>query len=180
MDGDLREQGYIRFYQVTGKKTITLGRICSLRWLPSLSRDELEEGSRKGSLKYTSPLIRDELYFRLPFLKPSSSSSRERLGNKVIRIPECGEFLLLELDILGFGIRNSAQGIRNPFNDWTPESRSTQSFTWCSPGNFSQGDHRVHTKNCNHFLRTFQGPPTRNLISLIVQKCTFPVHSNRT
>ena len=30
------------------------------------------------------------------------------------------------------------------------------------------------------FLRTFQGPPTRNLISQFVQKCTFPVHSNTT
>ena len=36
----------------------------------------------------------------------------------------------------------------------------------------------VHTKNCNHFSRTFQGPLTRNIISQTVQKCTFPVHSN--
>ena len=26
----------------------------------------------------------------------------------------------------------------------------------------------------------FQGPPNRNVISHIVQKCTFPIHSNRT
>ena len=26
----------------------------------------------------------------------------------------------------------------------------------------------------------FQGPPTRNIISQIVQKCTFPVYSNKT
>ena len=40
---------------------------------------------------------------------------------------------------------------------------------------------RVHTKNCNHFSRTFQGPPTRNIISqIIVQKCTLPVYSNKT
>ena len=26
----------------------------------------------------------------------------------------------------------------------------------------------------------FQGPPTRNVILQTVQKCTFPVHSNRT
>ena len=37
----------------------------------------------------------------------------------------------------------------------------------------------VHTKNCNHFSRTFQGPPARNTISQIVQKCTFPVYSNK-
>ena len=33
------------------------------------------------------------------------------------------------------------------------------------------------------FSRTtldFQGPPTRNIISQIVQKCTFPVYSNKT
>ena len=37
------------------------------------------------------------------------------------------------------------------------------------------------TKNCNHFSRTldFQGPPTRNIISQIVQKCIFPVYSNK-
>ena len=40
---------------------------------------------------------------------------------------------------------------------------------------------RVHTKNCNHFSRTFQGQPTRNIISqIIVQKCTLPVYSNKT
>ena len=35
----------------------------------------------------------------------------------------------------------------------------------------------------NDFPKTtfdFQGPPTRNVISQTVQKCTFPVHSNRT
>ena len=40
----------------------------------------------------------------------------------------------------------------------------------------SPNGYRVHTKNCNHFQRTFQGPPTRNIISQIVQKCSFPVH----
>ena len=58
MDGDLREQGYIQFYQVTGKKTLTLGRKCSFSWLPSLSHDELGEGLRKGSLKYNSPHVK--------------------------------------------------------------------------------------------------------------------------
>ena len=33
----------------------------------------------------------------------------------------------------------------------------------------------VDTKNCNHFSRTFQGPPTKTIISQqILQKCTFP------
>ena len=32
------------------------------------------------------------------------------------------KFLLLKSGILGFGIRNTAQGIRNPTNNWNPES----------------------------------------------------------
>ena len=48
---------------------------------------------------------------------------------------------------------------------------------------------RVHTRNCNHFLRTCQawGSFKKHIqfsrttyVSHIVQKCTFPVHSNRT
>ena len=34
-----------------------------------------------------------------------------------------GKFLLAESRILGFQIRNSAQGIRNLQNDWNPESK---------------------------------------------------------
>ena len=40
---------------------------------------------------------------------------------KGIRNPESGKFLLVESGILGFGIRNTAQGIRNPTNVWNPE-----------------------------------------------------------
>ena len=39
--------------------------------------------------------------------------------------------------------------------------------------------YRVHTKHFNDFSRTFQGPPTRNIISQNVQKCRFPVYSNK-
>ena len=42
---------------------------------------------------------------------------------KGIRIPECKKFLLVESGILGFGIWNTAQGIRNPISidkDWNP------------------------------------------------------------
>ena len=45
-----------------------------------------------------------------------------------------GNFLLVESEILGFGIRNTAQGIRNPTNDWNPESKfhwqKLESSTW--------------------------------------------------
>ena len=42
---------------------------------------------------------------------------------KGIRVPESEEFLLVECGILGFGIWNTAQGIRNPTNDWNPVSK---------------------------------------------------------
>ena len=32
----------------------------------------------------------------------------------------------MESEILGFGLRNTAQGIQNPTNDWNPESK----FHW--------------------------------------------------
>ena len=51
---------------------------------------------------------------------------------KEIQIPESGKFLLVESGIweisriVCFVIRNTAQGIRNPSNDWNPESK----FHW--------------------------------------------------
>ena len=46
---------------------------------------------------------------------------------KRIGISEFGKFLLVESGFLGHGVRNIAQGIRNPFNDWTnPQSK----FHW--------------------------------------------------
>ena len=51
-----------------------------------------------------------------------------------IRIPESKKFLLVESGILGFRIRNTAQGIRNPTNNWNPESKfhwqRLESSTW--------------------------------------------------
>ena len=51
-----------------------------------------------------------------------------------IRIPESKKFLLVESGILGFWIRNTAQGIRNPTNNWNPESKfhwqRLESSTW--------------------------------------------------
>ena len=42
---------------------------------------------------------------------------------KGIRIPESRKFLLVESGIMGFGIQNTAQGIRNPTYVWNPESK---------------------------------------------------------
>ena len=36
---------------------------------------------------------------------------------------ESGKYLLVESGILGLGIRSTAQGIRNPTDDWNPESK---------------------------------------------------------
>ena len=43
--------------------------------------------------------------------------------SKGIRISESGKILFVESGILGFGIRNPTQGIRNPINYWNPESK---------------------------------------------------------
>ena len=47
----------------------------------------------------------------------------------------------------------------------------------------SQGSYKKLQPFFKDFSRTtldFQGQPTRNIISQIVQKCTFPVYSNKT
>ena len=53
----------------------------------------------------------------------------ERFSNKNrkgIGIAESGKFLLVESGILGFGIRNTAQGTWNHTNDWNSKSK----FHW--------------------------------------------------
>ena len=51
-----------------------------------------------------------------------------------IRIPESEKVLLMESWIVGFGIRNTVQGIRNPTKDWNPEfkfyGQILESSTW--------------------------------------------------
>ena len=44
---------------------------------------------------------------------------------KEIWIPESGKSLPVESGILSYGIWNTAQRIRNPTNDWSPESKSS-------------------------------------------------------
>ena len=56
--------------------------------------------------------------------------------------------------------------------------------SWFAQGlNQCQGSYKKLQPFFKHFSRTtlnFQGPPSRNIISQIVQKCTFPVYSNKT
>ena len=55
---------------------------------------------------------------------------------------------------------------------------------WSAQGlNQCQGSYKKLQPFFKDFSRTtldFQGPPTRNIILQIVQKCTFPVYSNKT
>ena len=54
------------------------------------------------------------------------NSVMERFSNKHrngIQIRESGKFLLVKSKILGFGTRNTAQGIRNLTNDRNAESK---------------------------------------------------------
>ena len=37
---------------------------------------------------------------------------------------ESRKIFLLESGMLGFGIRNTGQGVRSPSNDWNPESKN--------------------------------------------------------
>ena len=53
---------------------------------------------------------------------------------KGIRIPECWKIFLMESRILGFGIRNTAQGVRNPTNDWNQNPSSTDKYGNPVPG----------------------------------------------
>ena len=46
---------------------------------------------------------------------------RTSLNLTSTHVRESGTFLLLESGILGFGIQNTAQGTRNPTNDWNQE-----------------------------------------------------------
>ena len=65
------------------------------------------------------------------WLSSKHQSFRPMWGN-----PESGKFLLLESAILGFGIRNTVQGIWNRTNDWNSESKfywqRLESSTWNS------------------------------------------------
>ena len=87
--------------------------------------------------RHTSPLYTRDLgkTLRLRNRIFALSGSRSLLALcKEIHIPESKEFLPVESGILGFEIRNSAQGIRNPTTDWNPESKfhcqRLESSTW--------------------------------------------------
>ena len=53
-------------------------------------------------------------------------SENNTSGNFCLWNPESEEIIIVKLGILGFRIRNAAQGIRNPIDNWNPESK----FPW--------------------------------------------------
>ena len=65
-------------------------------------------------------------------------SQRNLLGyeNKCTRLwnPKYGKISIMESGILGFGIRNTAQGIRNPSNNWNQNPSSTDKYWNPVPG----------------------------------------------
>ena len=114
-------------------------------------------------------------------------TKRNRLGNervgkdpeaksphvKGIRISESRKVFLVESGILGFGIRNSALGIRNPTKDWNPHwikllARKKNHLWKAFPGYIPQRDdiqcnigisgvktivHELHMKDQGHGQR---------------------------
>ena len=44
--------------------------------------------------------------------------------------PESGKVLLVKSKILGFGICDSTQGIRNPADGWNPDESIPKNSTW--------------------------------------------------
>ena len=53
-------------------------------------------------------------------MKESGFRNVENLG---LKNPDSGKILLVESGILGFGTQNTVQGIRNPTEEWNPESK---------------------------------------------------------
>ena len=50
-----------------------------------------------------------------------SADFRTRIDRLLIQIPEYRKVVPVVSGMLNFGTGNSAQGIRNPTNDWNPE-----------------------------------------------------------
>ena len=64
-----------------------------------------------------------KILFRPKLEKPQSFANRCLASCKGIGIAASGKFLRVESGILGLRIRSTAQGIRNPTNNWNPESK---------------------------------------------------------
>ena len=110
------------------------------------------------------------------FLSRSHVGLNSGFSSKIGRIPTKSEWL----DSLYCKQRCQLLEILNLETlSFSPPQPTPLPTNWPSP----QWECSVHTKNCNHFSRTtldFQGKLTRDTISQIIQKCTFPVHSNKT
>ena len=96
-----------------------------------------------------------------PALRPHHTPCKE------IWIPESGNFLLVEFGILGLGIRNTAQGIRNPTNDCNPESKfhwqRLESTIWNPESSTAMLNIHTYKHTCFIYLESY----TINSISTI-------------
>ena len=92
-------------------------------WIDFKKPKQIESKNKRKNEKKT-------LLIKYSALKTSSDDFFASF--KGIRIPGSEKLLLVESRILGFGIRNVAQGIRNLTEDWNPESstRDPESTAW--------------------------------------------------
>ena len=89
-------------------------------WLAKSPRTSFERIQKRFSEK--SVAHRRNLYFfgLSPHVRESGLRNPR---NFCSRNPQSEKFVLVGSELLGFGIRNPGQGIRNPANDWSPESK---------------------------------------------------------
>ena len=78
-------------------------------------RKKIEEVKIERHGKIPTRLVR--------LVKVDISAVKEIAPCSWIRIPDLGQFLLMDSGILGFQFRNTAQGILNPTNSCNPESK---------------------------------------------------------
>ena len=108
---------------------INLHRCWSREWKHSILMVISDSGIRNTTLFASSASWKLLVYILLTTIKNVSlvKMYREVIAPcKGIRIPESGKFWPVESGILGLGIQNIAQGIRNPTKLWNPVSK----FHW--------------------------------------------------
>ena len=111
----------------TSKSTLVTSFHFHLSFIPKLYKLKLSLTGLRGAWKvlkqFSIWLSKDHLKSLIKLLQLFYSIIPPWKG---IWILESRKFLRVEFEVLGCGIRNKAEGIRNPTNDWNPESK----FHW--------------------------------------------------
>ena len=82
--------------------------------------------------------------------------------------------------VLGFYHRDKKDKIHRLIHDWFKNGRIVKPSCQEAEAGFIQKIATIFQGLFKDHIRFFQGQPTRNIISQIVQKCIFPVYSNKT